>query len=103
MGGLHSIAVEEFAAGFPDERQWFVRLRSGLQVSSLKEFFDSLGYEGRPELWSMFSCLLLTRSMWRNPEWYTYHARSLRKAMHSQKKHKLMRVPSLCVQDVLKN
>ena len=94
------MAVRDFAAAFPDEKRWFTRLTSE-PTETLKDFLGSLGYTGRPELWSMFSCLLLTRSMWLNPDWYTHHATSLRNAMKSQSEHEIMRVPALCVQDVL--
>ena len=99
LGGLDETTVLEFKVAFPDERQWFTDLATSLTMS-VKEFLDDVGYTGRPEMWSMFSCLLLTRSMWINPDWYTYHAASLKKAMDSQCKHDIMRVPALCVRDV---
>ena len=100
LGGLDT-SVAEFATAFPDERQWFMRLSSS-PTQSVREFLSSLDYTGRPELFSMFSCLLLTKSSLLSPTWFEYHARVLRQAMHSQKEHGLMRVPSLCVQDVLR-
>ena len=41
----------------------------GLDKITVREF--QVAYTGRPEMWSMFSCLLLTKSMWINPDWYT--------------------------------
>ena len=85
LGGLDKITVREFQGAFPDQSQWFAELATSPTVS-VKEFLGDFGYVGRPEMWSMFNCLLLTKSMWINPDWYTYHAASLKKAMHSQRK-----------------
>ena len=103
LGGTGQISVEEFAAAFPDERQWFTRLcsSSDTTTTTVKKFFSDLGYTGRPEFWSMFSCLLLTRSMWLSDAWLLHHCASLRKAMCSQHHHRIMRLPALCVRDVL--
>ena len=99
LGGLDKITVREFQVAFPDQRQWFTELATR-PIVSVKEFLGDVGYTGRPEMWSMYSCLLLTRSMWINPDWYTFHAASLKQAMDSQRKHDIMRVPALCVRDV---
>ena len=103
LGGTGQISVEEFASAFPDERRWFVRLCSSSDrtATTVEKFFSDLGYKGRPEFWSMFSCLLLTRSMWLSDAWLSHHCASLRKAMRSQHHHRIMRLPALCVQDVL--
>ena len=101
LGGTGQISVGEFAAAFPDERQWFTRLCSSSDTTTVKKFFSDLGYKGRPEFCSMFSCLLLTRSMWLSDAWLSHHCASLRKAMRSQRHHRIMRLPALCVRDVL--
>ena len=101
LGGTGQIYVSEFAAAFPDARQWFSRLCSSYDTTTVKKFFSDLGYKGRPEFWSMFSCLLLTRSMWLSDAWLSHHCASLRKAMRSQHHHMIMRLPALCVRDVL--
>ena len=101
LGGTGQISVGEFAAAFPDERKWLTRLCGSSDTTNLKKFFSDLGYKGRPEFWSMFSCLLLTRSMWLSDAWLSHHCASLRKAMRSQKHHRIMRLPALCVRDVL--
>lgn len=100
LGGQGGISVREFATAFPDERQWFMRLAAHPHTT-VKDFLSSMEYNGRPEMWSMFACLLLTRRMWRNPDWFAYHARELRRRMRSQSEHSILRVPGLCVQDVL--
>ena len=102
LGGTEQISVKEFAPAFPDEHQWFARLcSSNSATTTVKKFFSELGYTGRPELFSMFSCLLLTRSMWLSDAWLSHHCASLRKAMRSQRHHRIMRLPAHCVQDVL--
>ena len=102
LGGTGQISVGEFAAAFPDERQWFKRLcSSSCDTTTVKKLFSDLDYKGRPELWSMFSCLLLTKCMWLSEAWVLHHCTSLRKAMRSQHLHRIMRLPALCVQDVL--
>ena len=101
LGGTSQIYVRDFAAAFPDEREWFSRLCSAWDTTTVKEFFSDLQYTGRPEFWSMFSCLLLTRSMWLSDAWLLHHCASLRKAMCSQHHHRIMRLPALCVRDVL--
>ena len=103
LGGTGQISVEEFASAFPDERRWFVRLCSSSDrtATTVEKFFSDMKYNGRPEFWSMFSCLLLTKSMWLSDAWLSHHCASLRKAMRSQKHHSIMRLPALCVRDVL--
>ena len=101
LGGTGQISVGEFATAFPDERKWFTRLCSSSDTTTVKKFFSDLGYNGRPEFCSMFSCLLLTRSMWLSDAWLSRHCVSLRKAMRSQQHHGILRLPALCVQDVL--
>ena len=102
LGGTSQIYVREFAAAFPDEREWFTRLcSSSMDTTTVKEFFSDLRYTGRPEFWSMFGCLLLTPSMWFTSEWLLSRCRLLRRAMRSQLRHGLMRVPALCAQDVM--
>ena len=101
LGGTGQISVGEFAEAVPDGRQWFTRLCSSSDTTTVKKFFSDLGYKGRPEFWSMFSCLLLTRSMWLSDAWLSHHCASLRKAMRSQHHHRIMRLPALCVRDVL--
>ena len=101
LGGTSQICVRDFATSFPDEREWFSRLCGSMDTTTVKEFFSDLQYTGRPEFWSMFSCLLLTSSMWLTDEWLSSQCSSLRTAMRSQLRHGLMRVPALCVQDVL--
>ena len=101
LGGTSQIYVRDFAAAFPDEREWFSQLCSAWDTTTVKEFFSDLQYTGRPEFWSMFSCLLLTSSMWLTSEWLSERCRSLRRAMRSQLRHGLMRVPALSAQDVL--
>ena len=100
LGGQDRISIQDFATAFPDERQWFARLAPS-PTDTVKDFLSSMDYTGRPELWSMFACLLLTRSMWWNPDWFDYHVARLRRAMRSQSEHSILRVPGLCVQDVM--
>ena len=100
LTGADRISVENFARAFPDEKSWFTLL-SGSHTDTLHKFFEDLNYSGRPEFWSMFACLLLTRAMWRNPDWYVNHKHELKAALRSQLHHGLQRVPALCVSDVL--
>ncbi len=98
LRGEAEIALPYFARPFPDSKQWFTRLRTRGQHRTLGEFFSSLGYDGRPELFSMFACLLLNREVVVNTEWLQSVACKLRRTMHElQSSHHIDRVPAVCV------
>ena len=98
LTGAAKIDVQSFAASFPDQRCWICRL-SGGRPGTLAEFAEGLGYDGRPELLTMFLCLLLTRSMQVNPAWLLARRARLSKAMLAQRDSRgLFKLPALCVQ-----
>jgi hypothetical protein len=102
LRGEHDIRLSEFAVTFPDANGWCTRLRSRGQYSTLGAFFASLGYDGRPELFSMFACLLLTTDMQVNPGWLQSSATQLRRAMRElQSVHGIDQLPAICVKKCL--
>jgi hypothetical protein len=52
--------VQTFGKGFPDQRQWVLRFARGLctvRSAKITVLFRTVGYDGPPELFSMFTCL----------------------------------------------
>ena len=78
LAGTSDINVGEFGRCFPDSRGYFQAFKNSVPHGSLKMFFDELGYKGRPELFSMYTCLLGHKSLWKNPKWLQFHAKSIR-------------------------
>ena len=102
-GGAASVTTARFARAFPDQGGWLKNLPRRGSNKSLQEFIDDLGYDGAPEMLSMFLCLLLTARMWRSPEWYAKHGRALTQAMVEQfQKGRVYRLPLACVEDLRK-
>jgi len=50
-------------AHMPFHGRWIARFADMLNVSSAQQLFSKLGYKGAPELFSMWTCLLLDRPM----------------------------------------
>ena len=100
LTGAAKINAHTFASSFPDQRCWIRTLSDDATCATLAQFAAGLGYDGRPELLTMFLCLLLARSMRVNPAWLLARRSRLSKAMVSQHdRHGLFRLPALCVQD----
>ena len=100
LRGAEDIDARVFASSFPDQRSWISALVAANRNPTLAEFAADLGYDGRPELLSMFLCLLLTKVMRVNPAWLLAHRTHLCNAMLSQHDRLgLCRLPALCVQD----
>ena len=72
LSGAASVTRVSFASAGPDQKGWFSRLGTRKSGPSLQSFFDDIGYRGRPELFSMFSCLF--GSMQVSPAWLDHHA-----------------------------
>lgn len=84
LGGADGVIVRAFATAFPDTNSWFDRLPAKGCKRRLADFFGDLGYDGRPEFFSMFSCLLMTPPCsTRSDAWYKANARKLRRLMAS--------------------
>jgi len=81
-----AITVRRFAALFPDQRGWILRLaRPRHQHMQVGELFKALSYRGPPELFSMFTCLFgdtdLTAFLQTKPkEWLETHCAAIVKA-----------------------
>jgi hypothetical protein len=108
LRGEGDITLQEFTRAFPDSKHWFYRLRTRGQHSTLRAFFASLGYNGRPELFSMFACLLLNREVVVNTEWLQAASCKLRRTMRAlQSSHQIDQVPAVCVKtcamDIIKS
>lgn len=102
LRGIDQIRVQELSQAFPDQSSWFAKLGEYADMSrvNLGDFFRGLGFDGRPEFFSMFACLLLCKSMRVRPEWMAAHARELSGAMMQQLVRRgLCRLPALCVRD----
>ena len=101
LTGAGDVSTMVFASAFPDQRGWLTTLSSeGVQDWTLSGFMAGLGYDGRPELLTMFLCLLLTKSMQVHPAWLLKHRRLLCSAMCSQHgRQGLYRLPALCIQE----
>ena len=98
LGGLAGVSPSDFACSFPDSNNWFDTLRRPGMCDSLQSFFSYVEYDGRPELFSMFACLLLTSSMRHNPSWFKAHSRALRRSMHiAVACDGVMKLPAVCV------
>ena len=98
LRGASSVALDAFAQSCPDSRAWFGRLCSSRSQQSLQAFFDDVGYTGKPELFSMYTCVLLNSSMRVDPAWLEEHAHKCR--LYSRKYcglHGLDPVPALAV------
>ena len=102
LSGAASVATARFARAFPDQGKWLRILPRRGSNGSLEEFMQDLGYDGAPEMLSMFLCLLLSPRMWQAQEWYAKHGRALTKAMVEQLTKKgVYRLPLVCVEDLL--
>ena len=102
LGRTGSITVASFSQAFPDSKAWFEKLAIKGNKSSLSDFFASLKYDGRPEFFSMFACLLGNATLWVKPSWLRKHSKSLQAAMKAfASQNGFMGVPALCVKDVL--
>ena len=78
LTGTSDVTTQRFSRGFPDSNNWLVYLKMPGQNASLQDFVESVGYDGRPELLSMYLCLLLTGVMRRSPAWYQANQCALR-------------------------
>ena len=102
LGRTGSVTVASFAQAFPDSKAWFRKLAIKGKTSTLRAFFTSLKYDGRPEFFSMFACLLGNATLWVKPSWLRRHSKLLQAAMKAfASRNGFMGVPALCVKDVL--
>ena len=102
LTGVRGVTVRDFGAAFPDSKGWFERLCSSWDMP-LSSFFQFLGYTGRPEFFSMFACLLLTRTLQVNPAWALHVQGKLQHSMDEcARVHGVPKVPALCVEGVLR-
>jgi len=92
------VSTVAFARAFPDSKAWFRRLAGRSQCLTLKGFFSSLEYVGRPEFFSMFACLFGNAAFRVCPAWMLENRLALRrKMMACYSSHGLMAVPARCV------
>ena len=104
LRGIDELSVLEFAAAFPDQGCWFTKLgeysNNESRTVNLGDFLRSLDYDGRPEFFSMFACVLLCKCMRVSPAWLALHARELTDAMLMQLGRRgFCRLPALCVRE----
>ena len=97
------VTLPDFTKSNPDSSSWMKKLQVKGHGGSLKAFFETIGYQGAPELCSMHLCLLLTKAMRKEPKWFRTHCRALRARMSGsgQLKLGLMKLPALCVKEEL--
>lgn len=98
-----ALGWQDFANAFPDSKAWFPKLAAhGSKSSSLRSYFQDVGYSGRPEFFSAMTCLLLGKGMKVNPTWLQvnrHKIQSFRKQYHSH--HSLHMVPARVVRALL--
>ena len=104
LRGIDDLSVLEFKAAFPDQGGWFTKLgeygNNESRTVNLGDFLRSLDYDGRPEFFSMFACVLLCKCMRVSPAWLALHAHELTDAMLMQLGRRgFCRLPALCVRD----
>ena len=104
LSGADAIGWEEFATAFPDSRAWFPRLAARRSEHwTLKEYFDNLGYTGKPEFFSAMACLLLGKGMHVNPDWLLHRQQDLEDfSQEYSNHHGLDMVPARVVRAVHK-
>ena len=95
------VSLPDFMKSNPDSSSWVKTLQVKGHGGSAKAFFDTIGYQGAPELCTMHLCLLLTRAMRKNPQWFRTHRLALQARMLGQLKLGLMKLPALCVKEEL--
>ena len=101
LGGASEVGVSQFAKSFPDANAWFGRLPERGGAANLKAFFESLDYDGPPEVFSMFACILLGRDFEVTPEWLMENESELQASMRKlRKSDAIYQVPARCVLDV---
>lgn len=101
LASPQEVTLSEFMKCNPDSSSWMRKLRVKGQCGSAKAFFQSIGYNGAPELCSMHLCLLLAKSMRKSPQWFETHCRTLQARMLGELKFGLMKLPALCVKEEL--
>lgn len=100
LKGDDNISVQVFSQSFPDQGRWMLRL-ARYPGMCLREFFQEVHFDGRPELFTMFTCLLLGKGMRLSPQWYRKHGKHLTRLMLGQgRRTGVMRLPVVCVHDV---
>ena len=100
LSGCRGVSVADFSAAFPDACQ---RLQSlpKTEDMDLASFFKSLEYDGRPELFSFWTCLLLTKLARKSPEWFERRGADIQKHMlRYRRTYGIDIVPVRCVQQV---
>ena len=101
LRGTDAITVASFSKAFPDSKAWFDKLSCKGESPTLHAFFASLKYDGRPEFFSMFACLLGNHKLWVQPKWLRKNSKALQDAMQAfLVQNGFMGVPALCVQSV---
>ena len=105
LSGCRGVSVADFSAAFPDACQWWQILPKWNEVDSdLESFFKNLDYDGRPEFFTFWACLLLTRLSRKSPEWFRRSASKIRQ--HRMRYHRMYGidiVPVRCVQQIERN
>ena len=98
LKGAEFISTKTFAQASPDSNVWLSKLPRKGTNQSLQAFCDDLGYDGNVELLSMFTCLLLTPALWKNPAWFSERRVVLKRRMVQQfQQIGLFKLPALCV------
>lgn len=104
LSGTTAITLKEFSEAFPDSKAWFSRLAAHkTQYESLQDYFNDVGFTGKPEFFSAMACLLLGKGMHINPQWLEDHTHELQTFSKKYRSHhKLHVVPARAVRAVIK-
>ena len=99
-------SVLKFMAAFPDQRRWGQRMARGLCLTrgaKIAKLFDLVGYDGPPELFSMFTCLFGDKQLnatlaAKSPTWLTQEHDMLSKALlRYRREHSIAPHPAVLV------
>ena len=98
LSGASRLTRDSFARACPDSKQWFTKLSRSSGSQGLRAFFNEVGYAGKPEMFSMYACVLLNDRMHVNPSWLEENADACK--LYSREyecEHGLEPVPALVV------
>ena len=100
LTGAGHVSAEAFATVCPDSKQWFQRLMGTALDVPLSQFFRDVGYDGRPELFSMYACVLGHASL---RVWLLKHKADLKDIEHRfRRSNRFDCTPACVVMQLLK-
>ena len=103
LSGCRGTSVADFSAAFPDACHW-MKILTPRDNKDLATFFRLLEYDGRPEFFSFWTCLLLTKLARKSPECFDRNADAIQKhRVWYRRTYGIDIVPVRCIQQVARN